>query len=94
VIYALAFAELVVISLLVILMWRMREREARFLAEISREWAEERGRLVAAVKHPNFLPTVKPDGPPPETHKPRDLYALSAIGTVGAGRPPEIEDDA
>lgn len=87
-----ALAEAAIIALLVWVYTRRVDQEARFLAEISREWAEERGRLVAAVKSPSYLPLAQPTTPH-EVRKPRDLGALAAIGTIGEARPPEPEDD-
>lgn len=86
-----AVAEAGVIALLVVLWARERDREARFLAEVTKEWAEERGRLVAAIKSPSYLPLTQ-NAPHTETRRPRDVHALAAVGTVGEGRPPEPED--
>ena len=80
-----ALGQLVVIAVLMYVLLREREAQAKVLAEFALQFAEERRELQNRIAQPGMIvpsPTVRHERPPP-----RDAAAYNAIGTVQKAKP-------
>jgi hypothetical protein len=80
-----ALALVVVVIVLVLAGFRERARSAESLHAREREWAEERLRLVSAVKSPTYLPTFPTTTATPRV--PTDEADYQSVGTVSLDEP-------
>jgi hypothetical protein len=78
-VFYVALALVVVLVVREVMASRERDRQAKLLADFSKEWAEERAELLTRIQHPHLVPVRaerRDPAEPPKDYSP----AMRSIG--------------